>query len=220
MNLCLTGLLDSNTLQRVRMMLAAAEFKDGAGTAGWNARPVKRNLQTTHDAAAELVGQALTVHALFRSAVLPSRRSTPLFSRYLRGMSYGTHVDNALMGPTSSLRADLAVTVFLSDPTDYDGGELVLDTHSGTQAYKLEAGQALVYPATTLHRVSEITRGERLAAILWVQSFVRDAAQREILFDLDTVRRRLWDQAGAATTSEFELLSKTHANLLRAWAET
>lgn len=201
-------------------MLATADFSDGARTAGWNARPVKHNLQATHDAAAQLVQQALNRHPLFRTAVFPSRLRAPLFSRYLPGMSYGTHIDNPLMGTTTPLRADLAVTLFLSEPADYEGGELVLDTHSGTQAYKLEAGQALVYPATTLHRVAEVTRGERLAAVLWVQSLVRDAAQREILFDVDTVRRSLWQQAGEVSTPEFELLSKTHANLLRAWAET
>lgn len=220
MNLCLNGVLDSDTLASVRAMLAATEFKDGARTAGWSARTVKRNLQAPHEAAEQHVTQALEQHPLFRSAVLASRRSPVMFSRYLPGMSYGKHIDNALMGNTNTLRADLAVTVFLSDPASYDGGELVLDTHSGTQAYKLDAGQALVYPATTLHRVSEVTRGERLAAILWVQSFIRDAAQREILFDLDTVRRKLWDQAGETATPESDLLAKTHANLLRAWAET
>lgn len=220
MNLCLSGVLDSDTLQRIRSLLAGASFGDGAATAGWNARPVKRNEQATHDAAAQLVSQALMRHPLFRTAALPARLRTPLFSRYRPGMSYGTHVDNPLMGTLNSLRADIAVTVFLSDPAAYDGGELVLDTHSGTQAYKLEAGQALVYPATTLHRVNEITRGERLAAILWVQSLVRDAARREILFDLDTVRRNLWERAGDTTTPDFELLAKSYANLLRAWAET
>lgn len=220
MNLCLSNVLDQETLTRIRAMLATALFADGAATAGWNARPVKHNLQTTHDVAAQLVDQALNRHPVFVGAAFPARRRAPLFSRYQPGMSYGTHVDNPLMGGPSPLRADLAVTVFLSDPADYDGGELVLDTAGGTQAYKLAAGQAIVYPATTLHQVTEVTRGERLAAILWVQSLVRDAAQREILFDLDTVRRRLWEQAGRVSTPEFDLLSKTHANLLRAWAET
>lgn len=220
MNLCLSNVLDRETLTRIRAMLATAVFTDGASTAGWNARPVKHNLQATHDAAAQLVDQALTRHPLFVGAVFPARLRAPLFSRYLPGMSYGTHVDDPLMGGAQRMRADLAITLFLSEPADYEGGELVLETAGGTQAYKLAAGQALVYPATTLHQVTEVTRGERLAAILWVQSLVRDAAQREVLFDLDTVRRRLWDQAGRVSTPEFDLLSKTHANLLRAWAET
>lgn len=220
MNLCLSSVLEAESLKRVLALLAGATFNDGATTAGWNARPVKHNEQATHDAAAQLVSQSLLRHPLFRTAALPARLRTPMFSRYRPGMSYGPHIDNPMMGSLNSLRADIAVTVFLSDPGDYDGGELVLDTHSGTQAYKLEAGQALVYPATTLHRVAEITRGERLAAILWVQSLVRDAARREVLFDLDTVRRHLWESAGDTTTPDFELLAKSYANLLRAWAET
>lgn len=219
MNLCLSNVLDSETLQRIRTMLATAVFADGAITAGWNARPVKHNLQATHEGAAQLVDQGLSRHPMFVGAAFPARLRAPLFSRYLPGMSYGTHVDNPLMGGATPLRADLAVTLFLSDPADYDGGELVLDTAGGTQAYKLAAGQAIVYPATTLHQVAEVTRGERLAAVLWVQSLVRDASRREILFDLDTVRRKLWDQAGRVATPEFDLLSKSHANLLRAWAE-
>lgn len=219
MNLCLSGVLDAPTLQSVRGTLAQAPFGDGAATAGWHARPLKHNLQTRNEAAAQQVQQSLLRHPVFRACTLPHRLSQPTFSRYLPGMSYGRHVDDALMSSQSPLRSDLSVTLFLSDPADYDGGELVIESPSGEQACKLPAGQALVYPSTRLHRVSEVTRGERLAAILWVQSLVRDPAQREILFDLDTVRRSVWDQAGKAHSTEFDLLAKTYANLLRAWAE-
>lgn len=222
MNLCLAGVLDADALQAVRAALAGAAFADGSSTAGWHAAKVKHNEQATHEVAAQRVHQALMNHALFVAAALPARLRSPLFSRYTSGMAYGRHMDDALMavsGSPSALRADLAVTVFLSDPASYDGGELVIEGPGGTSAYKLEPGQALVYPATTLHRVAEVTRGERLAAVLWVQSLVRDGSRREILFDLDTARRGLWDKANQAATPEFDLVSKTYANLLRAWSE-
>lgn len=222
MNLCLAGVLDADALHAVRVALAGASFAGGSDTAGWHATKVKHNLQATHDVAAQRVLQALMAHPLFRAAALPARLRTPIFSRYTPGMGYGRHMDDALMavgGGQSALRADLAVTLFLSDPASYDGGELVIEGPGGTSAYKLEAGQAIVYPATTLHRVDVVSRGERLAAVLWVQSLVRDAAQREILFDLDTARRGLWDKSGQTATPEFDLVTKTYANLLRAWSE-
>lgn len=219
MNLCLANVLDTETLRTIRTTLASAVFDDGGRTAGWHARGVKHNQQSVHDGVAKLVLDALERHPLFQSAVLPARFKPPIFSRYLPGMSYGTHIDDALMGGLDPIRSDLAVTVFLSDGADYGGGELVLETHSGTVPYRLEAGQAVVYPATCLHRVAPVTWGQRLAAVLWVQSYVRDAARREILFDLDTVRRELWEQAGQAPTPAFNLQAKTYANLLRAWAE-
>lgn len=219
MNLCISGVLAPATLHAVRAALDTLPFTDGAASAGWHARAVKHNLQATHEAAGQQVLHALQGHAVFNAAALPARLRAPLFSRYRPGMSYGRHVDDALMGTTAPLRTDLAVTVFLNDASEYDGGELVIETHSGATAYKLDAGQALLYPATTLHRVAEVTRGERLAAVLWVQSLVRDASRREILFDLDTVRRSAWEQAGQRSSADFELLAKTYANLLRAWAE-
>ena len=222
MNLCLSGVLDAEALHAVRSALEGATFADGRHTAGWHAARVKHNLQAAHDGAAQRVQQALMAHELFRAAALPARVRTPMFSRYATGMGYGRHMDDALMvagDGQGTLRADVAVTVFLSDPGSYDGGELVIESAGGTTAYKLDAGQAIVYPATTLHHVAEVTRGERLAAVLWVQSLVRDASRREILFDLDTARRGLWDKAQQASTPEFDLVTKTYANLLRAWSE-
>ena len=130
-------------------------------------------------------------------------------------MSYGRHVDNALM--KGGHRSDLSFTVFLSDPKDYDGGELVIEGADSEQGYKLPAGSAIVYPSTTLHRVDPITRGERWAVVGWVESWVRHAAQREILFDLDTVQRRLFAQMGK--TPEFDLVAKSLSNLLRQWLD-
>ena len=221
MNLCLTGVLDAAALARIHEGLARLDFADGNRSAGWHAREVKHNEQLTDPQLGDLVLRGLKAHPVFQAAALPRRLQGPLFSRYRPGMRYGTHVDNAIMGSEAApLRSDLAVTVFLSPPDRYDGGELLIESHGGIQDYKLDAGQALVYPATSLHRVEPVTRGERLAAILWVQSFVRDGAQREILFDLDTARKLIWEQAAGQATPSFDLLAKSYANLLRAWAET
>lgn len=219
MILCLDTVLDASALRRIRELLSTARWADGAASAGWNARPVKRNEQVAHDQAANMVLGALERHAVFQSAALPARIRPPMFSRYRSGMHYGRHVDNALMAGTPALRADLALTVFLSPAADYDGGELVIEGHEGERSWKLDAGQALLYPASTLHRVEALRSGERHAAILWVQSLVRDPGQREILFDLDQVRRRLWDGVGGKASAEFDLLNKSYSNLLRAWAE-
>jgi len=137
-----------------------------------------------------------------------------LFSRYVPGMSYGTHMDNAMM---SNMRIDLALTIFLSDPADYDGGQLVANFSTGEREVKLPAGSAVLYPATTLHRVAEVTRGQRLAVVTWIRSLIRDAAKREILHDLQTAHHQLSDQIGK--TAEIDLLSKCHANLMRRWIE-
>jgi PKHD-type hydroxylase len=131
-------------------------------------------------------------------------------------MRYGTHVDDALMGDPP-VRSDLSLTLFLSDPASYDGGELIVESTAGDQAFRLPPGSLVLYPSSSLHRVEPVTRGVRRAAVGWVQSLVRDPARRELLFDLDTARRSLFDREGA--TREFGLLSKTVANLLRMWAE-
>jgi PKHD-type hydroxylase len=219
MNLHLANVLDASALSTVWTALSRTNFTDGAATAGWHAKGVKQNLQADCPEAAQVIREALARHALFRAAVMPLKIRQPLFSRYATGMRYGVHVDDAFMAAgAESLRSDVAVTVFLSDPKDYDGGELVIESASGVASYKLPAGHAVAYPETTLHRVDEVTRGERNVALLWVQSHVREPAQRELLFDVDTVRRRLFETAGGKKSPEFDLLSKTYANLLRAWS--
>jgi PKHD-type hydroxylase len=162
----------------------------------------------------DFVTDLLLDHDLFMAVALPSKIHRPLFSRYTPGMSYGTHMDNAMMG---EMRIDLSVTLFLSDPSDYDGGELVIDFSTGERAIKLPAGSAVLYATTALHRVVEVTRGQRLAMVTWIRSLVRDPAKREILLDLKTAHHQLAKQLGK--TPEVDLLSKTHTNLLRRWAE-
>lgn len=199
-------------------ILSKAEFVDGQLTAGWHAKLVKHNQQLKAGTfQAELqakVTAALNRNPLFQTAVRPQTIHSLLFSRYDPGMSYDTHVDNALM---NGKRSDVSFTLFLSPKTDYQGGELVTEGAQTEQAYKLDAGAAIIYPANTLHRVNLVSQGTRLVVVGWVQSFIRDASEREILFDLDTARRSIFAQQGK--TPEFDLISKTIANLLRKWAD-
>jgi PKHD-type hydroxylase len=215
MILCIDGVLDAAALAETVQALKRLRFADGAATAGWHARDVKRNLQAGGgEALRRALAARIEAHELFRLAARPRRLSPLLISRYDVGMGYGPHVDDALMG---DLRTDLAFTLFLGAPEGYDGGELVLDSTAGEQAFKLAAGALVLYPATTLHRVEAVTRGTRFAAVGWAQSLVRDPARRELLFDLDTARRAMFEQDGK--TAAFDLVSKSLANLLRQWAE-
>lgn len=222
MILCIAQVLDAAGLAAVRQGLAAERFVDGPATAGWSARLVKATQHMADTPGAQAlqarVMEALKANTVFANAVLPYRIARPNFLRYATGMSYGTHVDNALMGiGEERMRTDVAVTVFLSAPGDYDGGELVIETAGGEDSFKLESGSAVAYPANTLHRVNEVTRGTRDVAVTWVQSFVRNAEQREVLFDIERVRRTMFDRDGK--TPEFDLLHKTASNLRRMWAD-
>lgn len=214
--------LTSEELDLITTTLQQAEFIDGKTTAGWHAKLVKHNTQldkTTTDAQ-DLRDRILTLlkqNALFQSAVLPKKIHSILFSCYQVGMSYGSHTDNALMGEPEFWRADVSFTLFLSDPSTYTGGELVIENTDEERFYKLKAGSMIVYPSSTLHRVETVTAGVRFATVGWVQSLVRDPANREMLFDLDTTRRSLFAKGGK--TIEFDLISKTYTNLLRKWAE-
>lgn len=222
MIICMANILTSEELGLIIDRLKNAEFVDGKLTAGWYAQQVKNNAQLKNDVAPtqelrNLVNQALKRNSLFQIAARPKAIRPIMFSRYQGGMYYGTHIDNAIMGDEELMRSDLSLTLFLSDPATYTGGELVIESTQGEQAFKLDAGSMVVYPTTTLHRVEPVTEGERLAAVTWVQSLVRDAHKREILFDLDTVRDTLFQKSGK--TAEFDLLSKSIANLLRKWAD-
>ncbi|MGB3297846.1 MAG: Fe2+-dependent dioxygenase [Phormidesmis sp.] len=199
--------------------LESAEMSDGKLTAGWHAKSVKQNqqLDAKHSVAGPLVEQvrqAAVQHPLFQAAARPRNIHTVRFNRYADGMSYGRHTDNALM---FGFRTDLSFTLFLSEPSSYEGGELVVESMDDERSHKLSAGSMLVYPSSSLHRVEAVTSGVRWAAVGWVQSHIRDHEQREILFELDTVRRSLFAQQGK--TNEFDLLSKSVSNLLRRWVE-
>jgi len=171
-------------------------------------------------AAQELGGVVLAAVArnlLFQSATLPRRLSPPTFNRYGEGMQYGNHVDNAVMGHPNPMRADVAATIFLSDPASYDGGELVIEDTYGFHAVKLPPGNMILYPATSIHRVEPVRRGVRNAVVLWVQSSVSDAARRRLLFDMDMSIQRL--NAANADNPEVGNLTACYSNLLRMWAK-
>lgn len=211
-------ILAPEELEYITSSLAQAEFVDGKLTAGWHAKLVKNNQQLKHSESQqelkELIKKALSRNALFQMAVRPKIIHSILFSRYDTGMSYGRHTDNALMGD-SFWRSDVSFTLFLT--STYEGGELVIEGADDEKAYKLEAGTMIVYPSTTLHRVDPVTKGTRFVVVGWVQSLVRDAGDREILFELDTVRHAIFAKDGK--TPEFDLIAKSVANLLRKWAE-
>lgn len=222
------NLLDAERLQTLRTLLQRAEgdWVDGRVTAGWQGAPVKLNQQLDErsDAAAaggRLVLEALERHPRFISAVLPNRVYPPMFNRYGAGMHFGTHVDGSVrIDPRTGqkLRTDVSATLFLSDPADYDGGELQIEDSFGLHSVKLGAGDLVVYPATSLHRVQPITRGSRLASFFWVQSLVRDDGQRSLLFDLDNAIQRL-NQTEADAEARRSLVGCYH-NLMRQWSET
>ena len=219
MQIVIADILKADDLTAVHEALSAVRFIDGRETAGFAARKVKDNRQAdardkSLDAVRSLVATRIMESELFRVAVRPKTLSPLLFSRTEVGMQYGVHVDDALMG---GMRTDVSFTLFLDAPESYDGGELVIESSAGDDAIKLPAGSMIVYPSTTLHRVAQVTRGQRNVVAGWARSFVRDAAQREMLFDLDTARRTIFARDGKS--AEFDLISKSVANLLRMWAE-
>ncbi|MGZ5154759.1 MAG: Fe2+-dependent dioxygenase [Burkholderiales bacterium] len=224
---CIANVLNAEELETLASGLRSSTFSDGAATAGWHARGVKNNLQLTPEAEnyaalVSIVRGALTRNAVFQMAVRPRFLMPILFNRYETGMQYGSHVDDALMlppgGTTPPVRTDVSFTLFLSDPASYQGGELIVNTGGLEYPVKLTAGSLIAYPSNSLHRVEPVTSGARVAAIGWIQSEVRDPAQREVLFDLDTARRAVFASEGKSKT--FDQLSKSHANLLRMWVQS
>lgn len=223
MLLAIDNVLSAEELAHMRGRYDAARFGDGRATAGELAAQVKRNLQLrANDAEAaaltRLVHGALGRNAQFVSAALPRAISPPLFNRYVPGMQFGTHVDNAIrIDSAQPLRADVAATLFLSQPDEYEGGTLVIEDVYGEQRIKLAAGNLVLYPASSLHRVEPISAGQRDVAVFWVQSMVRDDAQRAILLQLDRGVQSLRERAPGSP--EIAPLLGGYHNLLRMWAE-
>ncbi len=224
MLLKIPSVLDPQELTVVRQLLAQARFVDGRLSAGQAARQVKHNQEVDRAAFADLeplnnlVMGKLVNHPLYRSGTLALRVAAPYYARYTPGMTYGNHVDDPIMGQDGQLyRSDASITVFLNEPSDYDGGELVVQGVFGEQRIKFAAGDAVLYPSSSLHRVDPVTRGERLVAVTWLQSLVRDPARRELLHELNTVRERLL--AAKADSEDAQLVNKTYVNLVRMWGE-
>lgn len=216
---CIRDFLDADQIRIIKERLDAVLWRDGAATAGWNAKLVKNNQQarSRDETAAEItegVKERALAHPLFAAAARPKRFGPVMVNRYADGMGYGAHIDDALMG---GARSDVSFTLFLDDPASYAGGELVLEETSGELAYKLDAGCMALYPSTSLHRVEPVTSGQRRAVVGWVQSYVRAPERRQILFDIEQARLGVFKQSGK--TAEFDLLSKSLSNLLRMWAD-
>ena len=226
MMLAIPKLLDGEALARVRAIVLDAEWIDGNATSGVQSSLAKRNRQLAEDSAAARDAGAIILDALGRSPLfiagaLPLKVFPPLFNSYCAGDGFGAHVDNAIRirrGSDFRIRSDLSATVFLEEVDSYDGGELQVEGQFGVQSVKLPAGDMIVYPASSLHRVNPITRGRRLAAFFWVQSMVRDNDARQLLFDLDSAIQAIAAERGQADP-EIVRLTGIYHNLLRRWAE-
>lgn len=221
---CIPNVLSAEELGAITGSLGTAAFVDGATTAGWSAKDVKRNQQIALDSPhyeqmADIVRAAFLRNGTLQAALLPATATRVLFNRYANGQTYGPHVDAPIMGGVgNAIRTDIAITIFLRDPKSYAGGELVTHASGGMEyQFKLDAGAAIAYPANTLHHVNPVTSGVRDAAIIWVQSLVRDPARRELLWDLECAKRDIYSHEGKSTA--FDAVSRSHANLLRMWAE-
>ncbi|WP_293760386.1 Fe2+-dependent dioxygenase [uncultured Aquitalea sp.] len=225
MLLHIPGVLSAEELAHGRQLLLNADWADGRITAGTQSAQVKRNLQLPQhlDAARELqamVEAALKRNSLFFSAALPKKVFPPLFNCYQGGMDFGNHVDNAVRSDPFSgdwVRTDVSCTLFFTHPEEYDGGELIVEDTYGLHSVKLPAGDMVLYPSTSLHRVEPVTRGARIASFFWTQSMIRDDAKRGLLFDMDMAISRLRGAQG--DTEELVTLTATYHNLLRMWAE-
>ena len=228
MLVAIPAILSADQVERARDLIERAEWEDGKSTAGKQSAIAKHNRQLPHNcearrAVAEMILAALSANGLFMSAALPKAIFPPLINRYdaAEGHGFGDHVDNAIRRDPSTglpLRTDLSATLFLSDPDDYDGGELVVEDAFGSHIVKLPAGGLILYPASSLHHVTNVTRGVRTASFFWIQSLVRDDAKRALLLDMDVAIQRLSGAVGAVDPSVLSLTGTYH-NLLRMWAE-
>ena len=218
------GLLDAEQLKALDAMLATATYMDGAASGGFHGGKVKSNKQVDwsktegRDEAINTVVEAMTRNDVIRAAIMPKRVMSPLFSKYEPGMTYGWHTDNPVMYADRPVRSDVSCTVFLSDPDSYDGGELVALPSTGEVKIKLPKGDAVLYPSTLRHTVAEVTEGERLAAVTWIQSLVADGAKRELLMDLNTIYK-LVSETKDPSQEAGNLITKTYSNLMRMWAD-
>ncbi|MEO9274481.1 Fe2+-dependent dioxygenase [Marinomonas sp. 5E14-1] len=219
----LKNVLSDQQIDHIYSTLNQGQFYSGKETAGWAAQSVKNNLQwaATPECETELsnsLTHALVSHPQFSTTTYAKNITPFLVSETSNSGGYGNHIDNALMGEEAIIRSDMSCTVFLSDPESYKGGALVMTLNGMDLTYKLPAGYAIVYPSSTLHRVEPVTEGKRQVAVTWIESFIRNGEQREILNDLDLARREIMSTQGKS--SAFDQISKSHSNLLRLWAET
>ncbi len=209
-------------LETVNALFDEAPFVDGKLSAGSVARLIKNNAEMDQKSAVykklnALVLNNLMRHPLFKNAALPNKVGAPFYARYGKGQQYGDHIDDPIMGAPHYFRTDVSTTVFLSEPDSYEGGELVVRTTYGEKTMKLPAGHAVVYPSHSLHHVNEVLDGERRVMVTWIQSMVRSAERREVLFGINSVREKMLRKA--PTDEETKQLDIAYANLFRMWAE-
>lgn len=218
----LKNILGPNELAQVKLLLAQAKFVDGKLSAGQVAVEVKHNQEVTADDPAlkslnQLVMGNLVRHKKYQRAALPAKIASPFYAMYEQGMAYGEHIDDPIMGQGDRYRSDLAITIFLNEPEEYEGGELIINWNNEERAIKYKAGDAVLYPATTRHRVNEVTGGKRIVAVSWVQSLVKDNEQRSLLYELSCAREKLLrKQANEEHTKQVDLV---YVNLVRRWSE-
>jgi PKHD-type hydroxylase len=223
MLLTIPNLLNQAQLEKIHQVLSDATFVDGKLTAGFAAARVKDNLEMKGDPERmklliRIIMSSLGHDETFRFGALPHRVADPIFACYGPGMTYGDHVDDPIMGSTGPrFRTDVSMTVFLSSPESYEGGELVVRTSFGDKQVKLAAGDAVLYPSSSMHQVAPVTSGERLVAVTWIQSYVRDPARRELLYELNLAREKMLKEAPEEETTGY--VDRSYANLLRIWAE-
>ncbi|WP_162618051.1 Fe2+-dependent dioxygenase [Shewanella halifaxensis] len=219
----INNVLNPEQIALLMHTISQGEFQCGKQTAGWHAQGVKNNQQWHGgEQVNEQLQQALllylTQHPQF-SAITYAKKMMPfIISCSADNGGYGNHIDDALMHGEQMVRTDISCTIFISEPEDYEGGELVMSLGGAELPYKLRAGDAIIYPSTTLHKVNPVTQGQRLVALTWIESFIADSQQREMLYDLDCARKAIMQQNGKS--HEFDLITKTHANLLRRWSAT
>ena len=226
MMLHIPNVLTPEQVQECRQLLGQAAWQDGNATSGFQSAMAKNNLQLAHDSAVAskigvLIVLALQNNPLFISAALPETIFPPLFNCYQEGQGFGIHVDNAIrIDPSTGqkVRTDLSATLFFSEPHEYEGGELVVEDTYGAHSVKLPAGDMILYPSSSLHQVLPITRGQRVCSFFWLQSMVREDAQRSLLFDLDTSIQEVNQAMGAGHATSVQLTGVYH-NLLRRWAK-
>jgi PKHD-type hydroxylase len=218
-------ILSEAELVNVQQLLNDATFRDGKLSAGMAAQQVKNNQEVADEKIIStlnnIVMNHVVRHPVYQQAALPHRIAAPFYARYENGMEYGEHIDDPIMGVASSMgdryRSDLAMTIFLNPPQEYEGGELIIQSSYGEQSIKLNAGDAVLYPASTRHRVTKVTSGQRLVAVTWVQSLVRDNEQRELLYQLSKTREKLLRKD--PDSEDTKRIDSTYVNLIRMWSE-
>ena len=223
MLITIPNILDKQRLDFIKQVLDKSKFIDGTLSAGMAAKRVKNNEELATDEQQmqqlnNLVMGSLVQHEEFKAAAIPFRVAAPYYARYTKGMAYGDHVDDPIMGAAGQqYRSDISTTVFLNEPSEYEGGELVITTSFGEQKIKLAAGAAVVYPSSSLHHVAEVTKGTRIVAVTWAQSMVRDPAKRELLYQLNQARESLLKSR--PDDVETKQVDVSYVNLFRMWSE-